>query len=52
LTTLRLKQTPVGLVPVDRPPIATSRLVLEPVARDQVEAFLADDFRHVRRGDG
>ena len=51
-TALRLVQTPVGLVPVDRPPIVTSRLVLEPVARDQVEAFLAGDFRSVRRGDG
>ena len=52
MSTPRLAQTPVGLVPVDRPPIATSRLVLEPVARDQVEAFLAGDFRTVRRGDG
>ena len=32
--------------------MATARLVLEPVARDQVEAFLAGDFRNVRRGDG
>ena len=44
--------TPVGLVPVDRPSIATSRLVLEPVAREQVEALLAGDFRGVRFGDG
>ena len=51
-TSLRLVLTPVGLVPVERPPIATSRLVLEPVARKQVEAFLAGDFRSVRRGDG
>ena len=48
----RLARTPVGLVPVERPPIATSRLVLEPVGREQVEAFLAGDFRSVRRGDG
>jgi RimJ/RimL family protein N-acetyltransferase len=52
LTALRLVRTQVGLVPVDRPPLATARLVLEPVARDQVEAFLAGDFRSVRRGDG
>lgn len=51
-TSLRLVRTPVGLVPVERPPLATSRLVLEPVAREQVEAFLADDFRSVKRGDG
>jgi RimJ/RimL family protein N-acetyltransferase len=49
---LRLVPTPVGLVPVDRPPLATSRLVLEPVARDRVEAFLAGDFRNVKCGDG
>ena len=45
-------RTPVGLVPVHRPSVATSRLVLEPVAREQVEALLAGDFRGVRRGDG
>jgi RimJ/RimL family protein N-acetyltransferase len=50
--TLRLVPTPVGLVPVDRPSVATSRLVLEPVTRDQVEALLAGDFRNVRCGDG
>ena len=49
---LGLVRTPVGLVPVGRPPVATPHLVLEPVARDQVEAFLAGDFRSVRRGDG
>jgi RimJ/RimL family protein N-acetyltransferase len=49
---LRLVRTPVGLVPVDRPAVATARLVLEPVARGQVEAFLAGDFTSVRRGDG
>ena len=49
---LRVVRTPVGLVPVGRPPVATPRLVLEPVARDQVEAFLAGDFRNVRCGDG
>ena len=48
----RLVQTPVGLVPVDRPSIATSRLVLEPVPLDRVEAFLAGDFSSVRRGAG
>ncbi|HUQ22300.1 MAG TPA: GNAT family N-acetyltransferase [Gaiellaceae bacterium] len=48
---LRVVRTPVGLVPVERPPIATPRLVLEPVARDQVEAFVAGDFRGVRCGD-
>lgn len=45
-------RTPVGLVPVDRPPVATSRLVLEPVPRDQVESFVAGDFRSVNCGDG
>ena len=49
---LRLARTPVGLVTVDRPPVETSRLVLEPAARDQVEAFLAGDFRSVKCGDG
>ena len=51
-TSPRLAQTAVGLVPVERPPIATSRLVLEPVGRKQVEAFLTGDFRSVSRGDG
>ena len=45
-------RSPVGLVPVGRPPVATARLVLEPVARDQVEAFLAGDFHSVRCGLG
>lgn len=49
---LRVVRTPVGLVPVDRPPVATSRLVLEPVARDQVESFVAGDFSSVSCGDG
>jgi RimJ/RimL family protein N-acetyltransferase len=49
---LRVVRTPVGLVPVDRAPVATSRLVLEPVTRDQVEAFVAGDFRRVLCGDG
>ena len=49
---MRVLRTPVGLVPVDRPQLATSRLVLEPVEHVQVEAFLAGDFSSVRRGDG
>jgi RimJ/RimL family protein N-acetyltransferase len=51
-TALRLMRTPVGLVPVGRTPIATPRLVLEPVARERVEAFLAGDFGDVSCGDG
>jgi len=52
VTALRLVRTPVGLVPVGRPSVATSRLVLKPVAREQVESFLAGDFRNVRCGLG
>jgi [ribosomal protein S5]-alanine N-acetyltransferase len=49
---MRVLRTPVGQVPVDRPPVATARLVLEPVGRAEVEAFLAGDFCNVTRGDG
>jgi len=49
---VRLEPTQVGLVPVDRPRVATQRLVLVPVGRKHIEAFLAGDFRSVRRGDG
>ncbi len=48
---MRVLRTPVGLVPVDRPPVATSRLVLEPVGSVQIEAFLAGNFGSVTRGD-
>jgi RimJ/RimL family protein N-acetyltransferase len=48
----RFLPTPVGLLPVDRPAVATARLVLAPIGQDQVADFLEGDFRSVRRGEG
>jgi GNAT superfamily N-acetyltransferase len=47
-----LVPTPVGRVPGLREPIVGPYLVLEPVPRERVLAFLAGDFSTVRPGSG
>lgn len=48
----QLVQTGSGRVPAVREPIVGARLVLDPVSREQVAAFLTGDFSSVRAGDG
>lgn len=51
-TDRRLVPTEKGRVPAVREPIVAPRLVVEPVAREQVAAFVAGDFSTVRPGAG